>query len=292
MTWQFERVAGPYRGPASGVAWDGEAVLFSLPSEDRILRYSPANGDVTEFRRYTSRTSGLALSATGNLYGAQTGSRRIVSFNGDGSASVLAYRLDGRFHNFPNDLAVDPQGRIWFTDPYGRQPAAGPALQGPLEHASVLRLQRDHRREWRLSRMTFDTKAPTAICVSADGKTVYVSENEEALDGKRELRAYPVGDDGSLGPHAVLLTFGSDQRGPHRGVEGMCLDSRGNIVACAGWQRSGPGPLVYVVSPTGQILETHPAPADLPMSCAFGNADLSTLYLTAGDGSLFRSREA
>ena len=49
---------------------------------------------------------------------------------------------------------------------------------------------------------------------------------------------------------------------PHRGIDGMCLDTDGNIVATAGWGVSGPGPMIYVFAPNGDILEMHPLPAD------------------------------
>jgi hypothetical protein len=45
-----------------------------------------------------------------------------------------------------------------------------------------------------------------------------------------------------------------------------------------------------VVTPGGTIVETHPAPADVPMRCAFGDADLGSLYVTAGDGALYRAK--
>jgi gluconolactonase len=64
----------------------------------------------------------------------------------------------------------------------------------------------------------------------------------------------------------------------------MCLDAEGNILACAGWARSGPGPLVYVFTPSGRVLESHPVPAGNPMKCAFGDAGLGTLYVTTGEG--------
>jgi len=76
-----------------------------------------------------------------------------------------------------------------------------------------------------------------------------------------------------------------------RGIEGVCLDSGGNIVACAGWKKGGVGPSIYVISASGTILETHPAPADLPMRCAFGDAGLASLYVTAGDGCLYRATD-
>jgi len=96
--------------------------------------------------------------------------------------------------------------------------------------------------------------------------------------------------DGSLGRYAVLHTFGSDYRGPQRGVEGMCLDDDGNIVACAGWRESGPGPMIYVFSPEGAVLESHPFPADRPNRCCFGGSDLRALYVTDQEGHLYRAK--
>jgi gluconolactonase len=97
--------------------------------------------------------------------------------------------------------------------------------------------------------------------------------------------AYAVKRDGSVGPGKSLMVFAPAERG----IEGMCLDSDGNIVACAGWKKGGVGPSVYVVSASGTVLDTHPVPAELPMRCAFGDSGLTSLYLTAADGGLYRA---
>jgi gluconolactonase len=285
--WKFELVAGPFNGATEGPVWDGKAVLFSVPAQSRILSYDPLSGNVTEFRRFTNRTKGLAFSPDG-FYGCQSGSRRVVRFNPDGSTSPLADRLDGRFHNHPHDLTIDRKGRIWFTDPYDPIPAPGPQLQGPLEHASVLLLDRRPDRSWHIKRMTYDTCSPMAIALSHDEKFLYVAESGVRED-QRDLRAYPIQEDETLGPYIVLHTFGSDARGPHRGISGMCLDSEGHIIAGAGWEKSGPGALIYVFSPSGRVMETHPAP-DSPTNCAFGDEDMTTLYVTTGTGRLYRAR--
>jgi sugar lactone lactonase YvrE len=289
MNWKFEKVAGPYAGPNSGLAWDGSGMLFSLVEEGRILRFDPKAKKTTEFRKYTNRITGLGFGPKGELYGGQEGGRRVIEFLPDGSARPLGTRIDGRIHNFPNDLTVDSKGRIWFADPHSTLYAFGPQIFPPLDFAAVLRLERDERRAWTIKRITFDTAAPRAVLLSADEQTLYVAEGN-ANSPSRELRAYPVKADGSVGPYKVLQVFGSDHRGAHRGIEGMCLDRDGNIVACAGWQRSGPGPLVYVISPAGVVLETHELPGDLPVRCAFGDADLSSLYVTTGEGKLFRAK--
>ena len=69
----------------------------------------------------------------------------------------------------------------------------------------------------------------------------------------------------------------------------MVLDVEGNIIAAAGFNESGPGPMVYVFSPEGEIIEEHPVPFDRPTNCTFGGADLSTLYVTNSDGYLLRA---
>ncbi|MCH7606657.1 MAG: SMP-30/gluconolactonase/LRE family protein, partial [Chloroflexi bacterium] len=136
---------------------------------------------------------------------------------------------------------------------------------------------------------TFDTTMPNGVLVSADQRTLYVAEsNSEAMDLDRELRAYPINDDGSLGPYEVLHTFGRDKNAVQRGIDGMCLDVDGNIVATAGWPVAGPGPMIYVFSPTGQVIETHPVPAPRPTNCCFGGPDRTTLYVTSTDGHFFR----
>jgi gluconolactonase len=294
VAWEFELVAGPFEGPTAGLAWDGEGLLFSvvLPShvDSRILRYDPSTGSVSDFRKYSGRTIGLAFSPDGRLYGCQNASRRIVQFHPDGSTTLLTDRIGGRFHNQPKSLVVDERGRIWFTDPYGELPPVGPQVQGPLDHASVLMLDRYPNRLWYVKRMTYDTAAPSAIQIAPNGKTLYVAENGLEPGGTRELRAYPIRDDGTLRPYTVLHLFGSDYRGPHRGIEGMCLDDGGNIVACAGWQRSGPGPMVYVFAPSGQLLESHTVPGDRPMACTFGDSGLRSLYVTTGEGHLYRAQ--
>jgi gluconolactonase len=288
MDWEFELIAGPYGGVTEGPAWDGHSLLFTHINGSQILRYDPEKGDVSEFRRYTNYTNGLAFSAEGELYGCQAGSRRIVHFKKDGSIAKFADRLDGKFHNQPNDLAIDAKGRIWFSDPFGGGtfPRSG---QWPLlDHASVLCLEMNDR-EWTLRRATFDTTSPNGVLLSKDGRTLYVADGGSTAT-YRELRAYPILDDGSVGPYNVLHTFGIDHRGRQRGIDGMCLDVEGNIIACAGYKEAGPGPMIYVFSPEGQVLETHKTPVDRPTNCTFGDPELRTLYVTSVEGHLFRVR--
>jgi gluconolactonase len=294
MAWQFELVAGPFGGPTGGVVWEpvrGE-VLFSTIDEGRLLRFDPVNKALSELRRYTNRVNGLALGPNGELYGAQEGGPRLVEFTSDGRTLPVDALLDGKYHNQPSDLVVDRGNRIYFTDPRHPVIPFGPSIFPFLDHRSVLRLERNDRRAWVATRMTYDTISPRAVLLSSDEKTLYVADGEPSEGQCRELRAYPIRGDGSLDHPIVLHAFPADHRGQHRGIEGMCLDADGNIVAVGGWQRIGPGPLVYVFRPDGAVTETHPIPADLPNKCCFGGRDLDLFYVTTAGGCLYQARTA
>ena len=283
MTWNFELVAGPYKGRTGGLAWDGKAMLFSVVQEERIMRYDPASGKTEVFRPYTGRTNGLAMAKDGTVYGAQEGGRRVVHYRKDGSTGPMPDLLDGAHHNQPTDLIVDSKGRIWFADAYNQQLPYGPPVYPMLDHASVLRLE-PAKDGWKIVRITHDTSGPRAVLLSKDEKTLFVADGDAERGNLQRLCSYPVRSEGDLGPVKVMIDFVVVERG----IEGMCLDSEGNIIACAGWKRAGMGPNLYVISPSGTILETHAAPADMPMRVAFGDAGLGRCPCT-GKAALRRS---
>lgn len=292
---KFEKVA-QVEGAAGGLAWDGKAMLFTSMvmgmGGGNILRYDPATSKTETFRKKTVLTNGIAFGPDGALYGCQESSRRVVRFMEDGSTVQTESQINGSYHNQPTKLALDNRGRIWFCDPHSIVRSFGPQFVPYLDYAAVLRLERDPQRKlWEIKRMTFDTTQPRAVALSPDDKTLYVAQTDNAPGGLRELRAYPIEADDVLGPYRLLHTFGRDYRGEQRGIEGMCTDSAGNIVAVAGSAKNGPGALVYVFSPSGAVLETHAIPGDMPMNCAFGDAGLSSLYVTTAAGELFRARD-
>lgn len=98
--WIFEQVAGPF-GFTEGPLWIGEGLLFTDMPGDRVLHYDPQPGQCTD----------CFVDGPG---------RRIVRYESDGSTTVICDHCEGHRFNSPNDLVVDGQGRIWFTDPrYG-----------------------------------------------------------------------------------------------------------------------------------------------------------------------------
>jgi gluconolactonase len=268
MACRFERVAGPFEGPAAGLAWDGAGMLFSILSpgpragEGRILRLAANGSEVSVFRAFTNRTSGIAFGRDGALYGCQQLSRRIVRFNPDGSASLLATLVDGRLHNLPTSLAIDSRGRIWFCDSRSPLRTSGPLIypQGDLQ--SILLLERTEN-AWRLRRLAAGLDSPHAITLSRDESTLYVAD-------RQGLHAFAVRDD----------ALDARRRLSESAFSGLNVQQDGRIIACAGAS-------LVVLDASGAVRETWPFPGADAVNCAFGGQDL---YVTTTTGELWRGR--
>jgi gluconolactonase len=290
MSWKFELLKKPVGIPITeGPVWDGEYLYFTHIHASTIFRYDLKTDAIIPWRTGLDRTNGLAFDAQGRLFGCCQGGRCMLRFDPDGQNVVIADRVDGKRLNTPNDLAIDRKGRIWFTNPWNEGNVDETETQ-ELDNRSVLRMDPQPDGSYTVTRVTFDTTQPNGILVSQDQATLYVAESGYTPGIPRELRAYPIGDDGSLGPYRTLFTWGEDHRGRHRGIDGMCLDADGNIIATAGWEVAGPGPMIYVFSPAGRVLETHPVPATRPTNCCFGGPDMTTLFVTTIEGHLFKAK--
>ncbi|MQG39359.1 MAG: SMP-30/gluconolactonase/LRE family protein [SAR202 cluster bacterium] len=285
MNWEFELIAGPYGGVSEGPVWLGEKLIFTHIPSSTIRQYTPATGEISIVKEHTNYANGLTLDHDNNLYACEGDARRVVKY-AKNETHILADNYEGVSLNIPNDLVCDKDDDIWFTDPF-YEAAAGKWSEDnsnkELTHDSVYRLTKPDNSKWQITRVTFDTTRPNGLLFSLNYDYLYVAQSGRREDEYRQLRTYKVNPDKSLGDSEVLHDFG-----PDRGIDGMCLDINGNIVATAGWELGGPGPMIYVFSPKGDILDSHPVPANRPTNCAFGGDKMSTLYITTTDGHLFK----
>ena len=277
---EFERVAGPYSF-TEGPVWDGERVIFTDIPPSHIMAFDPATGSNEVVIGNTEKSNGLALDVDGRLYACQDAGRRVVRYEPDGSRTVIAERFEGCRLNSPNDLAIDRDGRIWFSDPrYGDS-----RTDMELEHESVYLAMPEGRSgdgDYGLVRATFDTTRPNGVLLDAAETTLFVAESPKAPEGRRELRAYPINSDFSLGTPEVLYDFG-----PHRGVDGMTLAPDGSLLVACGWKLSGPGPRIAVFGPDWTLCAEYPTPAN-PSNLCLGGPDRRDLFVTGADGTLLR----
>lgn len=252
-------------GPVA--AADG-AILFS-DIGNRIMRFEPGSREVSVYREPSGRANGLFYNTQGQLVaceGANTGGKRRISITGsDGTVRTLVDRFEGKRLNSPNDLAIDSNDRVYFTDPryVGTEPRE-------LDFQAVFVVDRNGS----VRIATREVEQPNGILVSPDGQQVYVADNSGRPDGPHQLLAFDVEENGTLTEKRVLFDFGPNKRG----IDGMTLDAKGNIYATAGEEEEAG---VYVFDPSGKPLAFIATPGG-PTNCVFGIGDeVKTLYITA-----------
>jgi gluconolactonase len=271
MSWKFEDAAPVIGSITEGNVWNGETLLYSNIAMNRIMSLDVNSGLVEVWREDTEGTNGLNYDSEGRLFGCSGDGRAIVRFDPNGQTVTIADRVDGRRINSPNDLAITPSGSIYFSDRVGDvSPDNG------ITYSAIISAEPQDDGTYKTFRRTFDTSMPNGLLFSSDYKTLYVAQSDYGASEDRHLRAYPVNDDGSLGEYELLHDFG-----PHRGIDGMTLSNACNIVACTGWELSGPGGMITVFDPKGRIIETHPTPAQRPTNCTFVGEDL---YVSSIEG--------
>ncbi|MBI1918097.1 MAG: SMP-30/gluconolactonase/LRE family protein [Planctomycetes bacterium] len=258
-------------------------VFFSDITANRILKMTP-QGEVSVFRADSGRANGNAFDAQGRLISCEGfglgpgGRRRIVRTEmKTGRITVLTDRYQGKRYNSPNDVCVDGQGRIWFTDPrYGDRAGMEMDIEG------VYRIDPDGRVARVLGQS--EVEKPNGIAIAPDGKTLYVVDSNDRPGGNRKIWGFDVSAKGNVSNRRLIYDFGQG-----RGGDGMRVDMKGNLWVAAGIRTPRPpGEVidipqgVYVFSPQGKLLGRVPIPEDYVTNLAFGGPGRKTLYVTAG----------
>ncbi|MCX5685451.1 MAG: SUMF1/EgtB/PvdO family nonheme iron enzyme, partial [Planctomycetota bacterium] len=143
----------------------GGNVFFSDITANTIYKWSTA-GQLSTFLTSSGGANGLAFDASGNLIACQGTNGRVVSITPQGTVTVLASQYNGTRFNEPNDLWIDPDGGIYFTDPvfFGTQVQDG-------QHVYYISPDRST-----VTRVISDMVKPNGLVGTPDGATLYVSD--------------------------------------------------------------------------------------------------------------------
>jgi gluconolactonase len=241
-------VAGTYQF-TEGPATDSNGnVYFSDINAGKIYKWTP-DGSVTVFLEGLNMSNGLMFDKSGNLIACEGGAGRVISIDPQGQITVLADQYNGIRFNEPNDLWIDAQGGIYFTDP-----AYQSAVVQDGEH--VYYLSPDHSQ---VTRVISDMVRPNGIVGTTDGTTLYVADH-----GAGQTFAYSINADGTLSNKRLFLSTGSD---------GMTLDTAGNLYITT--QNK-----VQVYDAAGNLLKEIPTQEN-PTNVTFAGTDGQTLFITA-----------
>lgn len=204
------------------------------------------------------------IDTQGRIIMMEHGDRRVSRMDPNSGKYTLADKYQGKRLNSPNDGILKSNGDLYFTDPPYGLPEQWEDPRRELDFCGVYRWS-----NYQLTLLTKELTRPNGIAFSPDERTLYVANS----DPQRAIwMAYPVKEDGTIGPGKVFADVTS-MVGKLPGLpDGMKVDRQGNLFA------TGPGG-VHIYAPDGTRLgriDTREATANV----AWGD-DGSTLYITA-----------
>lgn len=227
-------------------------IYFTDVQGNRIHRLD-TQGTLTTFLENTQGANGLMFDPRGRLIACQSGVGRIIAIDvATKNIEVIAAQFNNLRFNSPNDLVIDRQGGIYFSDPVfgGTQVQDRQAVYYIAPGGAVTRVIENLTR-------------PNGVRLSPDERTLYV------LHSLPNVQVYPVNAPGQLGAPQTFALQGTSSG------DGMTVDALGNLYVT----RPGSN-AVQVLTPAGQSLGAINF-AEAPSNCAFGGADMKTLYVTA-----------
>ncbi|UBV42225.1 SMP-30/gluconolactonase/LRE family protein [Deinococcus taeanensis] len=240
-----------------------QRVIYSDVRQNHTWAYTDA-GQLVEEQRPSGYQNGHCLDAQGRLIACSHGARALLRQEPDGSWTTLADQFEGQRLNSPNDVALHPDGSLWFTDPtYGLDKPEEGGRGEPMELPGrwVFRLTPDGQ----LSAPIRDRHKPNGLAFASASTLLLADTGDQA--GTYRYDITPDGQATLAGLH-FRVTPGK--------TDGLRLDHAGRI-----WSSAADG--VHVLTPDGHELGRILFPETVSNVC-FGGADGSTLFVTASTG--------
>ncbi|MEH6768952.1 SMP-30/gluconolactonase/LRE family protein [Maribacter arcticus] len=244
-------------GPASDKNGN---VYFTDQPNDKIIKWNEADNTLSIFKEPAGRANGLYFDHKGNLLAAADDKNELWRINSNGIVDTLITNFEGKKLNGPNDIWVDLQGGIYFTDPYYQRPYwERPTAE--IEEKNVYYISPDLKK---ITVAATDLVQPNGIIGTPDSKTLYVADI-----GDQKTYSYTIQNNGTLTNRTLFTDMGSD---------GMTIDNKGNIYL------TGEG--VTIFNPKGEKIHHIPINEEWTANVTFGGKNQNILFITA-KGSVY-----
>ncbi len=254
---------------AEGPVWfaDAGCLLLSDVPSNRILRWVEGQG-ASVYREPSSNANGNTRDRQGRLLTCESGGRRVVRTELDGSQTVLADRYQGQRLNSPNDIVVKSDDTIWFTDPdYGiLSDFTGNKAPSEIGACHVFRLDPG---TGELSSVCGDMAKPNGLAFSPDERILYVADSGASHDpeGPHHILAFDVGEQGALRNRRVFAVIDA-------GIpDGFRVDVDGHV-----WTSAEDG--VHCIAPDGELIGKISVPETVA-NLTFGGPKRNRLFIAA-----------
>ena len=238
-------------------------VYFTDQPNDRIMKVD-LEGKVTEFMKPAGRSNGMYFAPDGKLIACADEKNEMWEISADKSHRILFGTFEDKKLNGPNDVWIDSDGTMYFTDPYYQREWWAHKSK-PQAKQAVYRVDRDGAN---ITRVDDALVQPNGIIGDAKRRLLFVADI-----GASKTYQYSISKDGSLIDRKLFCSSGSD---------GMTIDENGNV-----YLTGNKGVMVY--DKDGKEIQIISVPESWTANVCIGGKDRKTLYITASD-SLYSVR--
>jgi gluconolactonase len=180
---RIELIKEGFTGTEGPVTLPDGSLIFTETQANRITRIAE-DGSTSVFVEGSNGANGLGFTANGDLYAVQVLKPRVGIVFPDPKVRTLADNYEGKPFGRPNDLVVDTQGNVYFTDS-GANPAtaatgAKASQAAPAKPAVETAKPAVYRisKKGELTRLAADIERPNGIQLSPDDAgRLYVASN-------------------------------------------------------------------------------------------------------------------
>lgn len=247
---------------------DGSAGIFC-----DLRELAPLEGHVP-------RANGLKIDSQGRLIAADSGAGRLLRISADGKGvEVLADRWEGKRFNSINDVALDRQGNIYFSDP------GGSSVREPI--GAIYRYDINTSK---VSQLATGFAFPNGLAVFPNNSAETAAQQYLCLAESQAYRLliFDLSADGKLSNKRVLIDFPTETRGEIIGgalkPDGMIFDAAGRLYVAM----FGGGVINVLEVPSGKLIRQYTAGGSQVTNCHFHGG---YLYHTVADKeAVFRSK--
>lgn len=239
-----------------GVAWGPDGRVYTGGEAGQVYRIDLTDGSCEEYASTGGFVLGMALDTDANLYACDGALQRVVKVTPNGSWSTYAEGTSERPMRVPNYPVFDEDGNLYVSD-------SGDWGEG---NGFIWRIDPAGKAEvWDETASGFTN----GMCLSADGRALYVVESTPPLVSRIEIR-----DEGTAGKRSVVVEL------PRTVPDGVAFDIEGSLYISL----YNPN-VIYRYSPDGELTVLYDDWEQLkliaPTNIAFAGPDLKTLVIAS-----------
>ncbi|HNP22804.1 MAG TPA: SMP-30/gluconolactonase/LRE family protein [Panacibacter sp.] len=231
-------------------------IFFTDQPNNKIWKYD-IEGKLTVFLDDAGRSNGLYFDKKGNIIACADEHNQLWSISPDRKITLLVKDYNGHTFNGPNDLWINSNGCIYFTDPYFQRDYWKRTKPDAALSGEKLYFMKDETSAPVLA--DANVKKPNGVVGTPDGKFLFVADM-----GTNKTYRYQINKDGSLSNKEIFVNQSAD---------GITLDEKGNLYL------AGSGVTVY--NNNGVRIAHINIPEAWTANVCFGGRNKNVLFMTA-----------